>query len=155
MQGGAETMELIAPPSRGTDTPTSAETVRMTLRGHHRLVTERLRDVLAPYADRAVVTHLADPGEIELTLELPADELGGALTRLQQGPVEPEAALTAREREVLALVAEGLSNQEIAARLYVTGNTLKSYIRSAYRKVGVRTRAQAVRWMYEHASAAG
>lgn len=153
MQGGAETVELIKPPPAATDTSTSAETVRLTLRGHHRLVTERLRDVLAPYADRAVVTHSADPGEIELTLELPADELGGALTRLQQGPTEPEAGLTCREREVLALIAEGLSNQEIAGRLFVTCNTLKSYMRSAYRKVGVRTRAQAVRWMCERTSA--
>jgi DNA-binding NarL/FixJ family response regulator len=123
----------------------------VTLRGDRRLITEGLRRCLAPYADRAVIDR-ANPRETELTLMLPADELPHALSRLQQGSPEQGAALTPREREVLTLVAEGLSNQEIATRLYVTGNTLKSYIRSAYRKVGVRTRAQAVRWMYEHAS---
>jgi DNA-binding CsgD family transcriptional regulator len=124
----------------------------MTLRGDHRLITESLRRLLAPYAERAIID-CADPRETELTLMLPADELPQALSRLQQGPPEEGAALTPREREVLTLVAEGLSNQEIAERLFVTGNTLKSYIRNAYRKVGVRTRAQAVRWVYEHASA--
>jgi DNA-binding CsgD family transcriptional regulator len=124
----------------------------MTLRGDHRLVTESLRRLLAPYADRAVID-CADPQETELTLMLPAEELPRALSRLQQVSPEQDVALTPREREVLTLVAEGLSNQEIAERLFVTSNTLKSYIRSAYRKVGVRTRAQAVRWMYEHAPA--
>jgi DNA-binding NarL/FixJ family response regulator len=122
------------------------EAIRMTLRGDRRLISESLRHLLAPYADRAVI-HRANPRETELILMLPAARLPDALTRLRQVSPGPEAALTRRECDVLSLVAEGLSNQEIAERLFVTGNTLKSYIRSAYRKVGVRTRAQAVRWV--------
>ena len=45
---------------------------------------------------------------------------------------------------MIALIARGLSNQEIADRAYVTINSVKSYIRSAYRKIGVERRTQAV-----------
>jgi len=58
--------------------------------------------------------------------------------------------LTAREAEVVALITQGLTNAEIAARSFITMNSLKSYIRSAYRKMGVERRAQAVRWGMEH-----
>lgn len=55
-------------------------------------------------------------------------------------------SLTARESEVLALIADGVSNSEIASRLYLGMNTVKTYIRSAYRKIGVTTRSQAILW---------
>jgi DNA-binding NarL/FixJ family response regulator len=66
------------------------------------------------------------------------------LTPHREVPVRP--SLSGREREVLELVAGGLSNQEIAETLYVSVNTVKTYIRSAYAKIGVTTRSQAVAW---------
>ena len=54
------------------------------------------------------------------------------------------AGLTAREAEVLALITQGLSNQEIAERSYLSINSVKTYIRTAYRKIGVTRRSQAV-----------
>jgi two-component system, NarL family, response regulator LiaR len=57
-----------------------------------------------------------------------------------------EIGLTAREAEVLALITQGLSNQEIAERSYLSINSVKTYIRTAYRKIGVTRRAQAVVW---------
>ncbi|GAB3580923.1 LuxR C-terminal-related transcriptional regulator [Calidifontibacter terrae] len=54
--------------------------------------------------------------------------------------------LTAREAEIVGLIARGLSNEEIAARCYLSINTVKTYIRTAYRKAAVSTRAQAVGW---------
>jgi DNA-binding NarL/FixJ family response regulator len=56
------------------------------------------------------------------------------------------AGLSPREAEVIALITQGLSNQDIADRMFVSINSLKSYIRTAYRKIGVERRAQAVLW---------
>jgi len=60
------------------------------------------------------------------------------------------SGLSPREAEVVALIARGLSNQEIAERVFMSINTIKSYIRSAYRKMGVERRTQAVIWAMAH-----
>lgn len=54
--------------------------------------------------------------------------------------------LSTRELEVLGLVGEGLTNQDIAERMVVSINTVKTYVRAAYRKIGVERRSQAVLW---------
>ena len=59
-------------------------------------------------------------------------------------------ALTRRERVVLAELAEDVTLEEIATRLFVTRNTVKSQVRSVYRKIGASTRAEAVAWAIEH-----
>ena len=58
--------------------------------------------------------------------------------------------LSAREAEVLALITQGLSNQEIADRSYLSINSVKTYVRTAYRKIGVTRRSQAVAWGMRH-----
>jgi LuxR family transcriptional regulator of spore coat protein len=57
--------------------------------------------------------------------------------------VEP---LTRREKVVLARLSENRTLEELAAELFVSRNTVKSQVRSVYRKIGVSTRAEAVAW---------
>lgn len=102
-----------------------------------------------------------------LAKDLPAQELVDALERINLGETvvtEKELApgpgggdwpghdrgLTARESEIIALITQGLSNQDIADRAFLSINTIKSYIRSSYRKMNVTTRSQAVLWGIDH-----
>lgn len=61
-----------------------------------------------------------------------------------------EVGLSPREVETLSLITQGLSNQEIAERLYLTINSVKSHIRAAYRKIDAHSRSQAVAWCMQH-----
>jgi DNA-binding CsgD family transcriptional regulator len=53
--------------------------------------------------------------------------------------------LTRREHEIIGLVAEGLTNAQIAARLWISGGTVRRHLENAYAKLGVHTRTAAVR----------
>jgi DNA-binding NarL/FixJ family response regulator len=88
--------------------------------------------LLAPTVTRRLI------GEFTRLRPRPADEPAAAL-----------AALTPRETEVLRLVAEGLSNPEIAARLTVTEETVKTHVSRVLSKLGLRGRTQAVVIAYE------
>jgi DNA-binding NarL/FixJ family response regulator len=99
-----------------------------------------------------------------LSKSLPARDLVAALEAVHAGEIvvsEPpprarpasgsdwpgrSKGLSDRESEVLALITQGKSNAEVAALTYLSLNTVKSYIRSAYRKINVESRTQAVLW---------
>jgi DNA-binding NarL/FixJ family response regulator len=103
-----------------------------------------------------------------LSKTLPARELVAALEAIHAGeiiisppPGKARSApgldwpgrsegLTERESEILALITQGKSNDEVAATTFLSINSVKSYIRSTYRKIGVRSRTQAVLWGVEH-----
>ena len=61
-----------------------------------------------------------------------------------------EAGLSPRESDVLRLIAQGVSNQEIADTFFLSINSVKTYIRSTYHKLGVDNRAQAVAWALQN-----
>src|SRR3954464_189944 len=103
-----------------------------------------------------------------LSKALPARELVDALEALPAGavvhsdppPGDPSApsldgpvrgeGLTDRESEILALITQGMSNAEVAKLTYLSPNTVKSYIRAIYRKIGAASRTQAVLWGVRH-----
>jgi DNA-binding NarL/FixJ family response regulator len=77
--------------------------------------------------------------------------LAPELARAGLAPAEPQYdSLTQREREVLALLARGLSNREIGLRLHVSNATVKFHCGQIFSKLGVRSRAQAVAAAFTH-----
>ncbi len=132
--------------------------------------------VLTTYADdRSVIDALRAGARGYLTKDAGAREIREALERVTRGQpaIDPAVqqhlldvitasgpgaepapqfpgGLTAREAEVLALIARGLSNTEIANRLMVSETTVKSHINHLFAKTGVRDRAQAVTYAYRH-----
>lgn len=134
--------------------------------------------VLTTYADdQSVLPALRAGARGYLTKDAGADEIRGAIQRVAEGQaaidpavqhhllaaiaggapaaeVEPAGrlpdGLTAREAEVLGLIARGLSNSEIAERLFVNESTVKTHINHLFAKIGVRDRANAVTYAYEH-----
>jgi two-component system, NarL family, response regulator LiaR len=96
---------------------------------------------------------------------LNADDLVAKVVAIHEGHLPPELqegddpilswpgrtlGLSERESEMLTFITRGLTNDEIARRAFLSINTVKTYIRTAYRKIGVETRAQAVAWGYEN-----
>jgi DNA-binding NarL/FixJ family response regulator len=98
---------------------------------------------------------------------LPARELVAALEAVHAGEIVVSEAptdrrvvgldwpgrgegLTDRESEILALITQGRSNAEVAELTFLSPNTVKSYIRNVYRKIGVSSRTQAVLWGVRH-----
>ena len=66
-----------------------------------------------------------------------------------------EVGLSPREVAVVRLIAQGVSNQVIAGTLFLSINSVKTYIRSTYRKIGVTNRASAVAWALQNGFPAG
>ena len=58
--------------------------------------------------------------------------------------------LSARQREILEMLVEGLSNAEIAGRLYLSESTIKQHLRGAYKVLGVRNRTEAAKTVRDH-----
>jgi DNA-binding NarL/FixJ family response regulator len=80
-------------------------------------------------------------------LVAPRELLGYVLTKDQSGDL---GALSARQREVLGYVVEGLSNAEIGRRLYLSESTIKQHLRATYRLLGVSNRTEAAKTMRKH-----
>ena len=111
----------------------------------HRDCIETLRDRMGAAAFDAAVrrgAHLTPDEAVDLALERGAEPTSGV-------PAQRTAAdpLTRREREVAALLAQGLSNKEIAARLVVAQRTAEGHVENILSKLGLTSRAQVAAWM--------
>ena len=85
-------------------------------------------------------------GDVVVPLDLrvaAVEELGRLVQRVRAG-VDADAALTPRERQVLSLLADGLTSRQIGNRLAISPRTVEGHASGVYRKLDVRTRVQAV-----------
>ena len=136
--------DLVSP--RGEARGPALRHLRRLLEGHH-VVVAVTRDEVDDLATRARGLGCAGVVPVSVT----AEDLLGVLESVAGGQQtaddQPSARLlTKRETEIVELVARGLSNTEIASELFLSVNSVKTYIRTAYRKMGVTTRSQAVLW---------
>jgi DNA-binding NarL/FixJ family response regulator len=76
--------------------------------------------------------------------------LSAAGHRIVGRPRDLPAGLTKRELEVLGVLARGASNQQIAERLGISPKTAGHHVQHVYRKLGVRSRAAATLWAFQH-----
>jgi DNA-binding NarL/FixJ family response regulator len=103
-------------------------------------------------ADIARAIHAAASGQSILDAAVQATVLEAAASRPAPPapPVELPDSLTSREGDVLMLIAQGLSNSEIAAALFLSANTVKTHVNRVFAKTGSKTRAQAIRYAHDH-----
>jgi DNA-binding NarL/FixJ family response regulator len=123
--------------------------------------------VLTSFSDQARILDALDAGAIGYLLkDADPDEIARGIRTAARGesPLAPKAAsaiislrerrrpaaqLTDREREILALVAEGLPNKLIARRLHITERTVKGHLTRIFERIGVTDRTQAALWARE------
>jgi DNA-binding NarL/FixJ family response regulator len=97
------------------------------------LTGDQIADALVRIADgEAVIASTPSPGEPTDELIWPGKDLG----------------LTEQQSEILALLAQGLSNREIAAAMYLSPETVKTYLRPIFRTLGVRNRVEAAAYVH-------
>jgi DNA-binding NarL/FixJ family response regulator len=124
--------------------------------------------VLTSFSDREQIMSALDAGAIGYLLKdaEPRELIEGVRAAARgESPLDPKAAravlagrpsraaeveLTAREREVLGLVAEGLPNKLISRRLEISEKTVKAHLTSVFAAIGVTDRTQAALWAREH-----
>jgi DNA-binding NarL/FixJ family response regulator len=104
-------------------------------------------------AEIARAVHAAAAGQTLLDPAVQQRLLAAAADGRPEPPRHPASLpdeLTPREAEVLGLIAAGLSNAEIAARLVISEATVKTHVNHVFAKTGARDRAQAVHYAYQH-----
>jgi DNA-binding NarL/FixJ family response regulator len=141
---------------RESDSP--AKVVVLTTYADDRSVLDALRagargfltkDAGAEEIERAIAAVVSGEAAIDPAVQHHVVEAVAASGAVAPAPALPDG-LTPREAEVLALIADGLTNAEIAGRLVVSEATVKSHVNHLFTKTGVRDRAQAVAYAYRN-----
>jgi DNA-binding NarL/FixJ family response regulator len=166
LEGHPERVELLADDSSGVDPDVVLYDVLHLMTGgnaelehhlvHSKGVVALSRDLRPELALRAwwlgvdAVVSIGAPGE-EILAAIEAVYTGQAQgMRRDDDWLGQEQDLSPREGQVLQLIAHGMSNQQIAVELSLSINSIKTYIRSAYTKIGVTSRSQGVAWSMDH-----
>jgi DNA-binding NarL/FixJ family response regulator len=134
------------------DNPLAGRTVVYTWNFHPSLVEQARKIGVHGYISKALpardlVASLARVHAGELVVSEPPGRARSATGLDWPGRAE---GLSDRESEILALITQGKSNAEVAEITFLSPNTIKSYVRTIYRKIGVTSRTQAVLWGVRH-----
>jgi DNA-binding NarL/FixJ family response regulator len=163
------------PPAEVVTVPADAEQVEVDVLlcdpvGRHLQIEEYLATVVAlTLAPVLVFTWSSSPSAVRRSMAAGArgflskgtssENLAAAVEAVRVGEtIVPRAVrttrgtaeLSARETDVLDLICRGMSNLEIAEQLFVSVNSVKTYVRQIYQKIGVTRRSQAVAWGLSH-----
>ncbi|HZU54956.1 MAG TPA: response regulator transcription factor [Actinocrinis sp.] len=158
-------LDLVMP---GTDGVTAIELMAeaavdsrvliVTSFGEHRTVVPAIRAGARGYVSKevepsalAAAIRAVAAGHVLLGPEVAAALMSGNASQTAENGVGSDPQLTAREREVLDLIARGRSNREIARALTVSEKTVKTHVSSVLMKLGVADRTQAALWAVRHA----
>jgi DNA-binding NarL/FixJ family response regulator len=94
----------------------------------------------SPLDELVAAVRTAAAGEMLVSTAL----LARLLSRLRHERDAPDSVLTAREREILQLIAEGLTNAAISARLFISVNTVRNHVQNVLAKLGVHSKLEAL-----------
>jgi two-component system, NarL family, response regulator LiaR len=137
---GVQIEDYLATVTTATDAPVLVFTWGTSPNSLRRAMRSGARGVLSKTASAA-----------DLVAAVVAVHRGESLAPAPRTRSAPHVAeLSTREADVLALICRGMSNLEIAEELYVSVNSVKTYVRQVYQKISVSRRAQAVAWGLAH-----
>jgi DNA-binding NarL/FixJ family response regulator len=144
LERGADPPRLALPPDAAARAPTLVLLGDALPRGWAvRAARAGARAVLPRTASADAIIAAVEAAAAGL-LVLPSDALAEVAQATAARTVAPPEALTTREAQILALLAEGLVNKQIAARLGISRHTVKTHLAALFHKLGVSTRAEAV-----------
>jgi DNA-binding NarL/FixJ family response regulator len=130
----AEVLAMIADGATSAEMADRLSTAETTVESHVKSLLSRAR---------AFVTVVALASSLQQQSDRRADHATSSVSSARAPGARPEDLLSRRELEVLALIAEGATNAEIAERLVIAASTVQSHVKSILRKLEVRNRTQA------------
>jgi two-component system, NarL family, response regulator YdfI len=144
VERGADPPRLALPPDAAAEAPALVVLGESLPRGWAvRAVRAGVRAVLSRTASAEAIAAAVEAAAAGLVV-LPPDALAEVPQGTAARSVAPPEPLSAREAQILALLAEGLVNKQIAARLGISRHTVKTHLAALFHKLGVSTRAEAV-----------
>jgi DNA-binding NarL/FixJ family response regulator len=144
LERGADPPRLALPPDAAADAPALVVLGESLPHGWAvRAARSGVRAVISRSASADAIAAAVEAAAAGLVV-LPSDALAEVPAGTAARSAAPPEPLSAREAQILALLAEGLVNKQIAARLGISRHTVKTHLAALFHKLGVSTRAEAV-----------